>query len=73
MAKKPSQPSDDRTVVLLEQILKVLALQVASDKSISEAAQLLKVAGLDNKTIAQVLNTTDATVRASLSAARRAS
>ena len=72
MTKKPPSAPSDRTNELLEQILRVLALQMASEKSISEAAQLLKVAGLDNKTIAQVLNTTDATVRASLSAARRA-
>lgn len=48
---------------ILEKILKVLALQVAADKSVTERARLLKVAGLDNQTIADVLNTTPATIR----------
>jgi DNA-binding CsgD family transcriptional regulator len=47
----------------LDLILNVAALQVASDKSITEGARLLKMAGLDNRTIARVLNTSDATVR----------
>lgn len=54
---------DDQILERLDQILRVLALQVASDKSITEGARLLKIAGLDNKTIADVLNTSDATVR----------
>ena len=55
---------------LLEEILErldlainLLAFLVASDKSISEAARVLKMAGLDNRTIASVLNTTDGTIR----------
>lgn len=48
----------------LDQILRVLSLQVAADKSITERARLLKLAGMDNRTIAEVLNTTDATIRA---------
>jgi DNA-binding NarL/FixJ family response regulator len=47
----------------LDLILRVLALQVGADKSLTERARLLKVAGLDNKTIADVLNTSDATIR----------
>ncbi len=54
----------DRVVELLEQILRVEAVQVAVGKSITEGARLLKLAGLDNQTIADVLNTTPATVRA---------
>jgi len=42
----------------LDKILRVLLLQVASDKSMTERARLLKLAGLDNRTIAEVLNTT---------------
>jgi DNA-binding CsgD family transcriptional regulator len=47
----------------LDTILRVIALQVAADKSITERARLLKAAGMDNNTIARVLNTTNATVR----------
>lgn len=47
----------------LDLILRVLALQVGTDKSITERARLLKLAGLDNRTIAEVLNTSDATIR----------
>lgn len=47
----------------LELILNLLGLQVATDKSITEGARLLKMAGLDNRTIANILNTSDGTVR----------
>ncbi len=48
----------------LDLLISLTALQVASEKSITEGARLLKMAGLDNQTIASVLNTTNATVRA---------
>jgi hypothetical protein len=54
---------DERIIELLEQILRVTALQVASDKSMTERARLLKTAGLDNQTIARVLNTSSAVIR----------
>ena len=54
----------EKMVELLEQILRVQAIQVASGKGVTEGARLLKLAGLDNQTIADVLNTTSATVRA---------
>lgn len=54
---------DPRVVELLEQMLRVQAIQAASGKSITEGARLLKLAGLDNQTIADVLNTSAATVR----------
>jgi hypothetical protein len=47
----------------LDLIIKLLAFLVASEKSITEGARLLKMAGLDNQTIASVLNTTEGTVR----------
>lgn len=47
----------------LDLIVNLLGSQAASDKSITEGARLLKMAGLDNKTIANILNTSDATVR----------
>jgi DNA-binding CsgD family transcriptional regulator len=54
----------DPVVNRLDLILRVLALQVGADKSVTERVRLLKLAGLDNQTIADVLNTTPATVRA---------
>ncbi len=51
-------PTDKAILDKLDMILKVLALEVASDKSVTERARLLKMAGLDNRTIADVLNTT---------------
>jgi DNA-binding NarL/FixJ family response regulator len=61
---------DDGNIEVLEEILDKLellvnltALQVASEKSITEAARQLKMAGLDNQTIASVLNTSPATIR----------
>ena len=55
---------DERDIVQrLDLILKVLALQVASDRSVTERVRLLKLAGIDNRTIAEVLNTTPNTVR----------
>jgi len=49
----------------LDQILKVLALQIAVEQeSLTEGVRLLKLAGLDNRTIATVLNTSDSAVRA---------
>ncbi|KPJ56977.1 hypothetical protein AMJ49_02950 [Parcubacteria bacterium DG_74_2] len=48
---------EEKILEKLDKILKVLSLQVAADKSMTERARLLKVAGLDNATIASVLNT----------------
>jgi DNA-binding CsgD family transcriptional regulator len=55
---------NDQVIERLDMILRVLALQVGADKSITERARLLKFAGVDNQTIADVLNTSPATVRA---------
>lgn len=55
----------------LDKILRVLSLQIGADKSITERVGLLKLAGIDNKTIAKVLNTTDATVRVLSSKSRQ--
>ncbi len=49
----------------------MLAVQVAAEKSATDGVWLLKLAGLENKTIAEVLNTTEATVRALSSNLRR--
>ena len=58
-----AETTDDKILKRLDQILMVLALKAASEKSITDGARLLKIAGLDNKTIARLLGTTDATVR----------
>ena len=55
-------PTDTAILEKLDTILKVLALEVGHDKSMTERARLLKMAGLDNQTIAEVLNTTPHTV-----------
>jgi len=46
----------------LDLLIKVVSIQVGADKSTTERARLLKMAGLDNRTIADVLNTTPATI-----------
>ena len=59
----PTSATDPRVIEILTQILKVEAIQAASNKSVTEGARLLKLAGLDNQTIAEVMNTTAATIR----------
>ncbi len=54
---------DEKIVEKLDQILRVLSIQVAADKSLTERARLLKLAGLENQSIAEVLNTSVETVR----------
>lgn len=66
-----TRSTDDAILEKLDLIVRVLAIQVGSDKSITEAARLLKIAGLDNQTIAAVLNTTDTTIRTLTSNLRR--
>lgn len=46
----------------LQRLVNLIALLVASDKSVTEAARSLKMAGLDNKTIASILNTSPNTI-----------
>ena len=41
----------------LDLLIKVVSIQVGAEKSMTERARLLKMAGLDNRTIADVLNT----------------
>jgi hypothetical protein len=47
----------------LDVLIKVSGIQVGQDKSMTERARLLKMAGVDNQTIADVLNTSVAAVR----------
>jgi DNA-binding CsgD family transcriptional regulator len=55
----------------VEILTKVVGIQVAADKSITERARVLKLAGLDNQSIANVLNTSPATIRTLTSNLRR--
>lgn len=58
------QNSTERQILeKLDLILRVLSLQVAQDRSLTERARLLKMAGLDNQTIANILNTSVETIR----------
>jgi DNA-binding NarL/FixJ family response regulator len=79
-----NSPEDaERLEHLMEQLIeqveiltKVVSIQVAPEKSITERARVLKMAGLDNQTIADVLNTSQATIRtltSNLRAQRRSS
>jgi DNA-binding NarL/FixJ family response regulator len=47
----------------LDVLIKVVSIQVGAEKSTTERARLLKMAGVDNQTIADVLNTSVAVVR----------
>jgi DNA-binding CsgD family transcriptional regulator len=55
--------SDEQIIEKLDQILRVMSIQVGVDKSLTERARLLKMAGLENQAIADVLNTSIETVR----------
>ncbi len=61
----PSDPTEKLLLQLNEKIdvlIKVVSIQVGVDKSATERARLLKMAGLDNRTIAEVLNTSPGTI-----------
>ena len=47
----------------LELLVNLVALLITSEKSVTEGARSLKMAGLDNQTIAAVLNTSPGTIR----------
>jgi DNA-binding CsgD family transcriptional regulator len=68
---KMPESTNIQVIEKLDQILKVLSIQVAADKSLTERARLLKLAGLENQAIAEVLNTTPETVRVLTSNLRR--
>ena len=54
---------EERMLEKLDQILKVLSIQAGTDMGLTERARLLKLAGLDNQAIAEVLNVSVETVR----------
>jgi len=55
--------TDEKILEKLDQILRVLSIQIGADKSLTERARMLKLAGLENQAIADVLNTSVETVR----------
>ena len=55
--------NEEKMLEKLDQILKVLSIQIGSDKSLTERARMLKLAGLENQVIAEVLNTSVQTIR----------
>lgn len=69
----PTKSGRDQTEELLIQLnhkLDVLimvvgffAIEMSGDRSTTERARLLKMAGLDNQTIAEILNTSPAMIR----------
>jgi beta-phosphoglucomutase-like phosphatase (HAD superfamily) len=62
MKKKEQDELLEAIQETLERLVNLVALLVASEKSVTEAARSLKMAGLDNKTIAGILNTTSNTI-----------
>ncbi len=59
-----STSNEERILERLDQIVKILALQLVSEKNtITDGARSLKFAGLDNKTISEVLNVNVTVVR----------
>jgi hypothetical protein len=68
VAKSIPTEAEEQVIERLDLILNVLALQfaltVGEGQSNTERVRLLKLAGLDNNTIARVLNTTPNVVRA---------
>jgi DNA-binding NarL/FixJ family response regulator len=58
-----AKTTEEQILEKLDLILRVLSIQVAADSSLTERARLLKIAGLDNQSIADVLNTSVPTVR----------
>ena len=58
-----SKSSEKQIVEKLDQILKVLSIQVGTSLGLTERAILLKQAGLDNQAIAEVLNVSVVTIR----------
>lgn len=65
-----AKSKDDLLLEKLDILIRLFALQIASDRSVTEGAQALKLSGLDTKTIAKVLNTTEPTVRTLTTGAR---
>jgi hypothetical protein len=69
-----SLTSDQKFDLLLDRldsVLRLQALQTVSGMNAGEAAVLLDIAGLDRRLIATILDTTQASVRKSISRAKK--
>lgn len=56
--------TEEQILERLDQIVKILALQLVSEKNtVTDGARSLKFAGLDNKTISEILNVDVTVVR----------
>lgn len=62
----------DQILERLDTLARLLALELTEGKTATEGIRLLKLAGFDNKTVAQLLNVKPEAVRAISSALRRA-
>jgi hypothetical protein len=71
MPVKAKATLEEKVLERLDLIIKLLALQSAADKSVTERAYLLKLAGMDTKTIAEIFDTSNATIRVLTSRGRR--
>lgn len=56
--------TEEQILERLDQIVRILALQLVSEKNtVTDGARSLKFAGLDNKTIAEIMNVDVTVVR----------
>lgn len=58
-----AKSKEEQILEKLDIIIKILSLQVGTDKSLTERVGLLKIAGIDNRTIAKILETKETIVR----------
>lgn len=55
--------NEEKILKKLDQILKVLAIQIGTERNTGERVHLLKIAGLDNQTISELLEISSNTVK----------
>ena len=58
-----AKSKEEQILEKLDIIIRILGLQVGIDKSLTERVGLLKLVGIDNKTIAKILRTKETIVR----------
>jgi hypothetical protein len=55
--------NEEKILEKLDQILKILAIQIGIERNMGERVHLLKIAGLDNQTISELLEISSNTVK----------
>jgi hypothetical protein len=55
--------NEEKILEKLDKILKVLAIQIGAGRNMGERVHLLKIAGLDNQTISELLEIPSNTVK----------